>query len=82
MASKKQFHKLELTGYPPPGRNSTLGGTIIGDYVINGMRTIVIEMPKVEKKAPTKKRQKPTTGANSGRLGTPVEAAAEVTHGA
>lgn len=58
MATRKQFNKVVITGCPiiPRGTN-TQGGTVIGDYVHEGNRYIVVEMPKVEKKAPKKQKK-------------------------
>jgi hypothetical protein len=54
MASRKQFHKLDVHG-DVTRRNSTVGGTVIGDYMQDGGRIIVVEMPKVEVKKAKKK---------------------------
>jgi hypothetical protein len=77
MSSRKQFHKLAVHG-EVSRRNSTVGGTVIGDYMQDGGRTLVIEMPKVEKKPASSKRKKAAataaTNSTQGQNQQPVAA--------
>jgi hypothetical protein len=56
MASRKQFHKINYEFEGKIGRNSVIGGTIVGDYSDGISRTLVIEMPKPAAKPKSKKR--------------------------
>ena len=77
MASRKQFHKLDVHG-DVSRRNSTVGGTVIGDYMQDGGRIIVVEMPKVEKKAARKPKKQGSSASTSVAVG-PVSTAQPVT---
>jgi hypothetical protein len=85
MASRKQFHLLQLKWEGPIGRNSVMGGTIVGDYLQSGgERTIVVKMPKVEKKAARKPKQTKQVSSGSAIIadGRFTKVTEEVTHGA
>ncbi len=57
MATRKQFIKVEVPGVAAITRGSNaVGGTVIGDYIQNGQRVLVVEMPKIEKKVKKVKR--------------------------
>lgn len=61
MATRKSFVELIVPESTIARGANTVGGTVIGDYLVDGHRVVVVRMPKVEKKAGSKKRQKPAT---------------------
>ena len=59
MATRKQFVELDTRDTVIPRGANTVGGTVIGDYIKDGSRVVVVKMPKVEKKAGAKKTKRP-----------------------
>lgn len=65
MATRKAYVELLTADQVIARGANTVGGTVIGDYIKDGSRVVVVKMPKVEKKAGAKKQKKATPVAKA-----------------